>query len=1793
MGSGRRLQRLLGLAAVISGFVFVLGCLVVGVLWNCGSLEVQLPRFSSESNVFLPQFFTHGYYNSSPGDELTAYSQVEISNDANTSETVSFITERLKIESENLSANSSEDGEATRHGQDSSSRKKIELVKPVKTSPAPLNEHDILFSGDQLKTDDHQSLRHHSGHFRHKQATIWDPHPQYEFTAFGKKFQLELRHDSSFVLPNIQVTHVWNNRTEETPPTEGRPEGCLYSGKVKGDAASKVAVSLCNGMKGHIRTSTGNFFIEPAEQAENFTTPILHHFYRVPATDKEDSTASHCGLTEENIEVQEILSEPSTTQETPSRSRRKRSTSQEYFVELMVAADQKMADYHGAGLHLYILTLVSVVASIYKDVTIGNPISIALVKLVILRDSDFSEMTHREMSGPERLKKFCAWQRKLNEENGANSHYDAAVLLTRGILCQNTQQSKCHVLGLAEVGTVCAENSGCAVVQDNGLSAAFSIAHEIGHLLNIPHDDDPKCNTFRQPDSANNVMSRVLDHSSNPWVWSNCSRHYLTEFLDAERGSCFLNTPGYDYLDYRTLNLPGEKFSVNRQCELVYGNGSEICPYKPACKNLWCTKVQAGGEIGCQTEHQPWADGTPCADGLWCQRGECVPENRYSLQPIDGQWGGWQPYGPCSRSCGGGVKQSVRYCDEPPPANGGKYCIGARVRYKSCNVQECPPNTPDFREEQCAKFNNNNFNVHGLSTDVKWVPKYGTSKDNQDDRCKLYCRVASSKGYYSLGNKVIDGTKCTPDTYDMCVNGVCKKADCNHILDSDAQLDACGVCGGDNSSCIMISGTYNESIYGYSKVVRIPIGASSLDIRQDGYIAAHKNDNYLALSDGETGEYILNGNFSVRNKTKLILYGGTILEYSGSEAIVERVNSSKPLTKDLVVEVLSNGNLHSPNIVYQYWIQDHFLNKFKWKLTDKWSPCTKVCKGETERMVKCVKLDEGHEVAADYCAGLPLREPVRKSCNVDCELKWLIVSQSECSAMCGSGHRTLRVQCIQHFHHPFSSPVPLNNSTCNFLPKPPTDIPCNGPCNRGRWRYSQWGACSKTCGAGVQTRQSECVDENDEPLPETDCSPSDKYDKQACATQKCPQWSVGSWGECSASCGMGKRQRSIWCQINNLVVEPYNCPLKVKPSEVESCNKQSCPKWIEGPWSYCSVTCGEGIITRPVKCSSGNDDDCLQELKPDDTKICYEHPCQSVHENEIPDSNAIYKLNRWNWRYSDWEPCSTTCGEGIRRRSAICYDEIASKISDYSNCNSIEKPRQTESCFVTSCGIWNISEWGPCSVSCEQGTSTREVACISVSGGLPLPEQECNEPKPLTETVCEAAKQCSAESNIPAQWLAGAWSQCSKPCDGGFMSRQVICQVDGQPSTACDMSNKPETTAPCNQQPCIKTTWNFGDWSQCNVSCGGGFQHRQVRCQESMLGFAKPDSSCSHTVKPAQIQPCNLEPCPDDGKKYIWKPSIWGQCSTSCGPGVQYREVKCQRIHKRQTLLVSNEKCDLKNKPPSKQSCQVEVCNTNYFLVPGPWTACSHTCGKKGRQRRKLYCYDQRTRKKVRRSLCNTASEPTMNIFKPARKRKCNQKRCSLSSCLAVKEKLGVKEDREYPMTVAGRNISIFCHNMKSENPQEFLSLPSGENYAEIYGPRLMDPRSCPYGGERKDNCPCINDSNRGGLTVFHKVRLNVTTLTVIRNDFTFAKQLYGMPVYFGEAGDCYSKLRCPQGRFSIDLRGTGLRVSSQTQWTNIGTWSNKQIDHLEDNRSIVGRCGGYCGTCRPEHDLKLDTLPP
>ena len=48
----------------------------------------------------------------------------------------------------------------------------------------------------------------------------------------------------------------------------------------------------------------------------------------------------------------------------------------------------------------------------------------------------------------------------------------------------------------------------------------------------MPHDDDEKCKNFPRYNVTTFVMSRTLDHNSNPWEWSQCSRNYVTSFIE-------------------------------------------------------------------------------------------------------------------------------------------------------------------------------------------------------------------------------------------------------------------------------------------------------------------------------------------------------------------------------------------------------------------------------------------------------------------------------------------------------------------------------------------------------------------------------------------------------------------------------------------------------------------------------------------------------------------------------------------------------------------------------------------------------------------------------------------------------------------------------------------------------------------------------------------------------------------------------------------------------------------------------------------------------------------------------------------------------------------------------------------------------------------------------------------------------------------------------------------------------------------------------------------------------------
>lgn len=74
-----------------------------------------------------------------------------------------------------------------------------------------------------------------------------------------------------------------------------------------------------------------------------------------------------------------------------------------------------------------------------------------------------------------------------------------------------------------------------------------------------------------------------------------------------------------------------------------------------------------------------------------------------SFSQVDGSWAKWEPYGACSRTCGGGVQLARRQCSNPTPANGGKYCEGVRVKYRSCNLEPCPSSGEEGRASSCHR----------------------------------------------------------------------------------------------------------------------------------------------------------------------------------------------------------------------------------------------------------------------------------------------------------------------------------------------------------------------------------------------------------------------------------------------------------------------------------------------------------------------------------------------------------------------------------------------------------------------------------------------------------------------------------------------------------------------------------------------------------------------------------------------------------------------------------------------------------------------------------------------------------------------------------------------------------------------------------------------------------------------------------------------------------------------------------------------------------------------------------
>ncbi|XP_067676465.1 A disintegrin and metalloproteinase with thrombospondin motifs 9-like [Haliotis asinina] len=201
--------------------------------------------------------------------------------------------------------------------------------------------------------------------------------------------------------------------------------------------------------------------------------------------------------------------------------------------------------------------------------------------------------------------------------------------------------------------------------------------------------------------------------------------------------------------------------------------------------------------------------------------------------------------------------------------------------------------------------------------------------------------------------------------------------------------------------------------------------------------------------------------------------------------------------------------------------------------------------------------------------------------------------------------------------------------------------------------------------------------------------------------------------------------------------------------------------------------------------------------------------------------------------------------------------------------------------------------------------------------------------------------------------------------------------------------------------------------------------------------------------------------------------------------------------------------------------------------------------------------------------------------------------RLKAKSCAELQDKFKITTDADYwlyPAMFDGRPVKVYCNNMGSAFPHEYITLP---NYNGGFTPGVSNPfcgpTEFPTGfGE--------------GVYQFLKIRVTLTgTMRVVKDDLAFACMVGDLTesYYYGDASDAYAKheggVRAPcgpKGNFTIDTAGTGLIIDPDTTWNMFGIDVWKQVNKSTDGTKVDILCGGYAGFCSPNGHLTLVLNP-
>ncbi|XP_032687122.1 A disintegrin and metalloproteinase with thrombospondin motifs 7-like isoform X2 [Odontomachus brunneus] len=1102
-------------------------------------------------------------------------------------------------------------------------------VRGVYTLQEHLHDHEIVIP----RKVNHQGdlISHNVTHHHHEDGPI----VHYRVAVAGNEYHIELTAADNFI-GRAMVVERRKRDLHVRSPAKSHGSKCHYRGFIKGHRNSRVALSACDGLAGMLRGDHGEFWLEPVAvslEEKRGTSPdetagdlgaggARSSVYQAPTAGrphlvfrrsaeqrqrqlkigaggrskrrrkKKRRQERNCGTRETRLEWQ---TQPGLVQvqgrgrrkhqaKPPRWHRSKRSISTPRHVEALVVADGTMMSFHQDGdVETYLLTIMNMVSSLYLDPTIGNFINIVVVRIILIEDKEVEKELNISDSADDTLYHFCKWQQELNPADDSHpNHHDVAILVTRKDIC--SRKSICSTLGVAHVAGMCQPDRSCSVNEDNGITLAHTITHELGHNFGMYHDTE-KIGCSKRDGDTLHVMTPSFEVDAVGVAWSRCSRRDITNFLDQGKGDCLEDEPADN--DYAYPDLPpGAMYNAEHQCRLQFGvKEAAVCtPLQEICSKLWCIV-----DGTCSTMLHPAAPGTHCGKHMWCQNQECVPIVDRPRH-IDGGWGEWGSWSECSRTCGAGVSIVERKCDHPEPAHGGKFCIGERRRYKICNTQPCPEGEPSFRAIQCSNYDGKEY----TGKNYTWLPYF-----DQMEPCELYCTDTDESVIVPWGEAALDGTPCNVGARDMCIAGICRKVGCDWTVDSDATEDRCGICHGDGTQCETTSGFYNKSEgLGYKEVVVIPAGSRNIKIEETS-----QSTNYIGIGVPNSDKYFLNG------KRQITLAGE--YEVAGTPALYEREQDKEkiripgPIKEAITVYAITRSPSNGNEVHYEYTVpkkEPIRAPEYSWVFSD-WSLCTVTCgKGTQTSQPVCHEKKSGI-VENHFCNDIERPQPQSRECNLNsCPTRWWVGPWQMCPVTCGKGAlRKRSVMCVVSGTDRADLAVPDRDCKKDERPKEVEPCPNLPPCgpttevplivyadNKDMSFYNISDQDGITIVNGLTTDEPEIL--------EFDNVVDENPDNSMYNTKS--KWTVSKWSHCSN----GKRSRKVTCSV------PGDCNPDNKPPGVEDCRSG---KWITGNWGTCNATClvKSGVKHREVQCRDRAtnllSDDCNPEKKPFDTKRCY------------------------------------------------------------------------------------------------------------------------------------------------------------------------------------------------------------------------------------------------------------------------------------------------------------------------------------------------------------------------------------------------------------------------------------------------------------------------------------------------------------------------------------------------------------------------------------------------------------